>query len=69
MKSTRTGHRWAAVTVGATLMMAAAIAAPAQTFTTLYSFRVVDGESPEAALVQATNGNLYGTAINGGTGD
>jgi uncharacterized repeat protein (TIGR03803 family) len=42
-----------------------AIALPAQTLTTLYSFcsqsRCPDGANPEAGLVQATNGDLYGT--------
>jgi uncharacterized protein (TIGR03437 family) len=50
-----------------------AIALSAQTFTTLHSFdRAEDGEDLYAGLVQATNGNLYGTtwlggANNGGT--
>jgi uncharacterized repeat protein (TIGR03803 family) len=33
----------------------------AQTFTTLHSFDLTDGDDPVGALVQATNGNLYGT--------
>ena len=40
---------------------------PAGTLTTLYSFcsqsGCADGEEPEAGLVQAANGNLYGTAF------
>ena len=48
-----------------------AIALPAQTFTTRYSFCAqggcADGELPYAALIQATNGNLYGTTGYGGT--
>jgi uncharacterized repeat protein (TIGR03803 family) len=53
------------------LWAAAAMALPAQTFTTLYSFcaqtACADGASPYAGLVQATNGNFYGTtAIDGG---
>jgi uncharacterized repeat protein (TIGR03803 family) len=43
--------------------------ANAQTFTVLYNFKgVPDGDSPNAGLVIAVNGNLYGTTISGGTG-
>jgi uncharacterized repeat protein (TIGR03803 family) len=47
------------------LWAATAIASPAQTFKTLYSFGRV-GAFPKAGLVQATNGNLYGTTEQGG---
>jgi uncharacterized repeat protein (TIGR03803 family) len=47
------------------LCAATAIALPAQTFTTLFSFDGTDGEG-SSALVQATNGDLYGTTLNGG---
>ena len=44
---------------------------PSGTLTTLYSFctqrSCLDGEFPEAGLVQATDGNLYGTTVGGGT--
>ncbi|HZP63813.1 MAG TPA: choice-of-anchor tandem repeat GloVer-containing protein [Terriglobales bacterium] len=39
----------------------------AGTLTTLHSFVISDGQNPVAGLVQASNGNLYGTTLNGGT--
>jgi len=46
---------------------------PAGKLTTLYSFCALsgcaDGELPYAGLVQATNGNFYGTTFSGGTND
>ena len=41
--------------------LTAAIASPAQTFTNLLTFDFTDGSNPEAALVQGTDGNFYGT--------
>jgi len=43
-----------------------AIALPAQTLTTLFHFDGTDGAQPVWGLVQATNGDLYGTTNSGG---
>ena len=45
---------------------AAALALPAQTLTTLHEFDRSDGANPYAALLQANDGNLYGTTQFGG---
>jgi uncharacterized repeat protein (TIGR03803 family) len=46
---------------------------PAGVLTTLYSFcaqtNCLDGSAPEAGLVQATDGNFYGTTVSGGNMD
>ncbi len=59
--------RWIAVALFCT---ATAIVSPAQTLTTLYSFchqiNCPDGMTPYAPVVQATDGNFYGTASVGG---
>src|SRR5262249_6675553 len=40
---------------------------PQGTFTTLYSFDSVHSSNPISALIQATDGNFYGTTYAGGT--
>src|SRR3984957_14492876 len=54
--------------VSALVLLLVVIATPwalAQTFTTLFDFDYTDGDVP-SGLVQATNGNLYGTTGAGG---
>jgi uncharacterized repeat protein (TIGR03803 family) len=50
----------------AALWLCAPASLPAQTFTTLASFNFTDGDYPVEVPVQATNGNLYGTTMEGG---
>ncbi|MFI5117103.1 MAG: choice-of-anchor tandem repeat GloVer-containing protein [Terriglobales bacterium] len=42
---------------------------PAGELTTLYDFSITDGAHPYAGLVQGTDGNFYGTTVNGTTSD
>jgi uncharacterized repeat protein (TIGR03803 family) len=48
------------------LWATAAVALPAQTLTTLHRFDYSDGDDPYGGLVQATDGNFYGTTYTGG---
>src|SRR5580704_4139154 len=54
--------------VGALFLLwaAGAAALPAQTFTSLHTFDYTDGDLPQGKLLQATNGDLYGTTLDGG---
>ena len=57
---------WGKVGRAVFALCATAMALPAQTFTTLFSFDGTQGAQPAATLLQATDGKLYGTTIWGG---
>ncbi len=65
------GSCWAGVWAVLAFSMMATVSARAQTLTTLYDFcsrsNCADGTTPSAALIQATNGSLYGSTLSGGT--
>jgi uncharacterized repeat protein (TIGR03803 family) len=50
----------------AVFCVAAAVASPAQTFTTLFTFDGTNGNGADGSLIQGTDGNFYGTTAYGG---
>jgi uncharacterized repeat protein (TIGR03803 family) len=66
MEVSMTTLGWKRVSVVLLLCATTAIASPAQTFKVLATFNGTDGESPEGAVIQGTDGNFYGTTAQGG---
>lgn len=57
---------WKMAVITMMLLLASAVSLPAQTLTTLFGFSGPDGAAPDGGLIQAKDGNFYGTASNGG---
>ncbi|MFZ0317691.1 MAG: choice-of-anchor tandem repeat GloVer-containing protein [Candidatus Sulfotelmatobacter sp.] len=58
--------RYLTTTFAAAVVLIAAAPAYGQTFTTLVDFNGSNSRNPQAALIQGTDGNFYGTAPQGG---
>ena len=56
------------VTNAGSMLTVIPVAAPGITLATLYDFKDANDGANPSGLIQATNGNLYGTANSGGTG-
>ncbi|HEY3971908.1 MAG TPA: choice-of-anchor tandem repeat GloVer-containing protein [Candidatus Sulfotelmatobacter sp.] len=66
MKTSKSRPNPGLALVCATIILALAVCAQAQTVTNLADFNGNDGYFPQGAVVQATDGNFYGVTENGG---
>lgn len=66
MTNAQRNNGWAGLLAVAISTLAAALTSPAQTFTSIHSFDFSNGTQPYAGLLQATDGNFYGTTYSGG---
>jgi len=57
---------WRTALAALVVSAATVIASPAQTFTTLADFNSANGSIPSGTLIQASDGNFYGTTQDGG---
>jgi len=63
----RNSIRTMTLALGLALVFVTIQSAHAQTFTTLYSFNDIYSGQLQAGLIQATNGDLYGTTYDSGS--